>query len=77
MEHPFINDLASKTLEELQKEMTSLSTKLNFAYRTRNEPLLNQIRMAIESYQNAYNKKIDEMVKAQKIMSQVKIDKKS
>lgn len=76
MEHPFINDLGSKTLEELQKELTSLSTKLNFAIRTRNEPLLNQIRMAMESYQNAYIKKIDEMVKAQKIMSQVKIDKK-
>jgi|688.fasta_scaffold356485_2 hypothetical protein len=76
MEHPFINDLGSKTLEELQKDITSLTTKLNFAYRTRNEPLLNQIRMALESYQNAYSKKIDEMVKSQKIMSQVKIDKK-
>jgi hypothetical protein len=32
--------------------------------------------MALESYQNAYSKKIDEMVKSQKIMSQVKIDKK-
>ena len=76
MEHPFINDLGSKTLEELQKDITSLTTKLNFAYRTRNEPLLNQIRMALESYQNAYSKKIDEMVKSEKIMSQVKIDKK-
>jgi len=76
MEHPFINDLSSKTLEELQREMSGLTAKLNFAYRTRNEPLLHQIRMAIESYQNAYSKKIDEMVKAQKIMSQVKIDKK-
>jgi hypothetical protein len=76
MEHPFINDLSSKTLEELQKEISGLTTKLNFAYRTQNGPLLHQIRMALESYQNAYSKKIDEMVKAQKIMSQVKIDKK-
>lgn len=76
MEHPFINNLSSKTLEELQRDMSGLTTKLNFAYRTRNEPLMNQIRMALESYQNAYSKKIDEMVKAQKIMSQVKIDKK-
>jgi hypothetical protein len=76
MEHPFINDLSSKTLEELQKEISGLTTKLNFAYRTQNGPLLHQIRMALESYQNAYTKKIDEMVKAQKIMSQVKIDKK-
>lgn len=76
MEHPFISDLGSKTLEELQKDISNLTTKLNFAYRTRNEPLMHQIRMALESYQNAYSKKIDEMVKAQKIMSQVKIDKK-
>jgi hypothetical protein len=76
MEHPFINDLGSKTLEELQRDISNLTTKLNFAYRTRNEPVMHQIRMALESYQNAYTAKIDEMVKAQKIMSQVKIDKK-
>lgn len=76
MEHPFINNLSSKTLEELQKDISGLTSKLNFAYRTQNGPLMNQIRMALESYQNAYTKKIDEMVKAQKIMSQVKIDKK-
>ncbi len=76
MEHPFIHDLESKTLEELQTAISSLSTKLNFAYRTSNGPLINQINMAINSYRAAYSKKMDEMVKAQKIMSQVQIDKK-
>jgi hypothetical protein len=76
MEHPFIHDLESKTLEELQTAISSLSTKLNFAYRTSNGPLISQINMAINSYRAAYGKKMDEMVKAQKIMSQVQIDKK-
>lgn len=76
MEHPFIHDLESKTLEELQTAISSLSTKLNFAYRTSNGPLISQINLAINSYRAAYSKKMDEMVKAQKIMSQVQIDKK-
>ena len=75
MEHPFIHDLESKTLEELQTAISSLSTKLNFAYRTSTGPLISQINMAINSDRAAYGKKMDEMVKAQKIMSQVQIDK--
>lgn len=76
MEHPFINDLSDKSLEELQTAISSLTTKLNYAYRTHNGVLIQQINMALESYRNAYSKKMDELVKKQNFMSQVKIDKK-
>jgi len=75
MEHPFINDLGSKTLEELQTTISSLSSKLNFAYRTGNGPLIHQITMALESYRVAYGKKMDDLIKKQNIQAQIKIVK--
>lgn len=74
MEHPFINNLDNLSLEELQEKISDLTKKVSFAYRTHNGPLINQINMAIESYRNAYNKKMDEMIKKQNI--QIKIEKK-
>jgi hypothetical protein len=76
VQHPFISDLSDKSLEDLQKTLTYLTNKLNFAYRMGNGPLINQINMVIESYRAAYNKKMDEMVKAQKINTKISIDKK-
>jgi hypothetical protein len=76
VQHPFISDLSDKSLEDLQKTLTDLTNKLNFAYRMGNGPLINQINMVIESYRAAYNKKMDEMVKAQKINTKISIDKK-
>jgi len=73
MEHPFIHDLSEKTLEDLQTAISSLTTKLNFAYRTGNSHLINQLNMALESYRNAYQKKMDDLIKKQKITTQVKI----
>lgn len=76
MEHPFINNLDDKNLEDLQTKISELSNKLNFAYRTQNSPLISQINMALESYRNAYNKKMNELIKKQNINAQVKIDNK-
>ena len=75
MEHPFINDLSGKTLEELQTAISGLTSKLNFAYRSGNGPLIHQINMALESYRNAYAKKMDELVQKQNIQAQIKIQK--
>lgn len=77
MEHPFINDLSNKSLEELQTSISSLSTKLNFAYRSNNGNMIRQIQMALESYRSAYQKKMDDLIKKQNIQTQVVIDKKS
>ena len=73
MEHPFIHNLSEKTLEDLQTAISSLTTKLNFAYRTGNSQLINQLNMALESYRNAYQKKMDDLISKQKITTQVKI----
>ena len=73
MQHPFITDLSGKTLEELQKTISDLTNKLNFAYRTGNGPLINQIQMAINSYRHEYSKKMDDLMKKQNINSKIKI----
>jgi len=75
MEHPFINDLDDKSIDDLQTAISSLTTKLNFAYRTGNGPLISQINMALESYRKAYQKKMDELIKKQNLLGQVKITK--
>lgn len=75
MEHPFINDLSDKTIEQLQDTISSLHQKLTFAYRTGNGPLIHQIKMVIESYRSEYQKKINEMIKKQNIEGQVRITK--
>jgi|688.fasta_scaffold77039_3 hypothetical protein len=74
MQHPFINNLSEKSLEQLQKTISDLTQKLNFAYRTGNGPLIQQIQMAIESYRTEYGKKMDELMKKQNINSKVKIE---
>jgi hypothetical protein len=75
MEHPFINNLDDKSLEDLQTTISNLTTKLTFAYRTGNGPLIHQLTMAIESYRNAYTKKMDELMKKQNV--QINIQKKA
>jgi hypothetical protein len=76
MEHPFIHNLEEKSLEDLQTAISELTKKLNFAYRTTNGPLIQQINMALESYRNAYSKKMDELISKQKVNMQIKVDKK-
>lgn len=73
MEHPFINDLSDKTLEELQETISGLNNKLTFAYRTGNSPLIHQLQMALESYKKQLSKKMDELFAKQKISTQINI----
>jgi hypothetical protein len=58
MEHPLIPNLDSSTAEQLLEKINELNQKLGIAYRTGNGHLCNQLRMAIESYQNKYNEKL-------------------
>jgi polyhydroxyalkanoate synthesis regulator phasin len=75
MEHPFINkkELESKTMEELQEVISKLTTKLTFAYRTQNGPLMHQIQMAMETYKNQHSKKMDELFEKQNLKSKINI----
>jgi hypothetical protein len=75
MEHPFINDISDKSLEELQDVLSGLNTKLTFAYRTGNRPLIHQLQMVMESYQNQYKKKMDALFEKQKLNNKINIQK--
>ena len=75
MEHPFINkdSLKEKTTEELQDVISGLMSKLTFAYRTGNGPLIHQLQMAIETYKNQQSKKMDELFEKQKLNNIINI----
>ena len=73
MQHPFINNLSDKSLDELQTTISELMNKLTFAYRTGNGPLINQLQMVIESYKTEYTKKMDEIINKQKINAKISI----
>lgn len=75
MEHPFIANLSDLSLEDLQTKVSELTNKLNFAYKMGNGPLIHQLTMALESYRNAYSKKMSELMDQQKINAQIKIQK--
>ena len=79
MEHPFLNtdEISTKSLEDIQSVISDLTTKLNFAYRNLNGPMINQISMALDSYRTAYSRKMDEMVKKQNIQTKISIQKDS
>jgi len=63
MEHPLIGPLDELTLEELGAKVNELGKKLSIAARTGNGHLCNQIRMAMENYQNMYQTKLQESYK--------------
>jgi hypothetical protein len=75
MEHPFISNLSDKSVEELQNTISSLTSKLTFAHRTGNRPLINQLNMAMESYKKEYSKKMDDMVKKKDLENKINIQK--
>ena len=63
MEHPLIGPLDELTLEELSVRINELGKKLGIAARTGNGHLCNQIRMAMENYQNMYQTRLQESYK--------------
>jgi hypothetical protein len=73
MQHPFINDLSDKSLDDLTKTLTDLQGKLTWARRSMNQPLINQMQMVIESYNIEYQKRMDEMYKKQNIEGSINI----
>lgn len=73
MQHPFINDLSDKSLDDLTKTLTDLQGKINWARRSSNPALVNQMQMVIESYQAEYQKRMDAMYKKQNIEGSINI----
>lgn len=74
MKHPFINDLSDKTLDQLQDTLANLTTKLTFAYRSGNQPLINQLNMVMESYREEATKRLDELMDKQRMKTKVKVE---
>ena len=60
MEHPLIGDLGAVSIEDLSTKVTELYKKLGIAQRSGNAHLCNQLRMAIETYQNQYQQRIEQ-----------------
>ena len=58
--HPFIGKLDDQTVDDLQTKIAELNKKLNFAYRMGNQALTQQLRMALQNYNDAYQAKIRE-----------------
>lgn len=58
MEHPLIGNIDDLSLDDLTSKISDLNNKLNIVMRTGNGHLCNQIRMALETYQNKYQEKL-------------------
>lgn len=65
MEHPLIGDLDQLTVEELSSRVNDLNRKLAIATRGGNAYLCNQLRMAIETFQNKYQQRVQETYRQQ------------
>jgi len=65
MEHPLIGNLDNLTTDELSSKVNELNNKLSIATRNGNGHLCNQLRMALESYRNKYQEKLQETYKKQ------------
>jgi hypothetical protein len=72
MEHPLVGNLDDLSVDQLTAQISDLSRKLGIASRSGNAHLCNQIRMALESYQNKYQQKLQ--ADYTKKLSDAKID---
>jgi len=67
-EHPQIdinNIKKDLTIEEIQEKLKDIVTKLNFAYNTGNQELMNQLTMFKNVYTRAQQELLDEMFSAE------------
>ena len=60
MEHPLIGDISHLNSDELQTRITELGKKLSWARRN-NAYLASQLEMALETYNNQYRAKQQEI----------------
>ena len=61
MFHPLMGSLKDLSLEDVISKINDLNQKLNQALRFGNQALANQVRMALHSYQEEYQKRMAEM----------------
>ena len=76
MEHPLIGNIDDLTIDELSARVSELSNKLNIATQMGNAHLCNQIRMALETYRNKYQDRLQQSYKKQEEASHINFDDK-
>ena len=60
MEHPLIGNIDDLDIDQLSAQVNNLYTKLAIAQKSGNGHLANQVRMAIETFQNKYQQRLNE-----------------
>jgi len=73
MEHPFISDLSKLSMDDLQEKISELNKRLAFVARMNNTSMYGQLLMVIDSYNNEYNKRMNEMYKKYNLNNTIQI----
>lgn len=60
MEHPFAPNLSQETTEDLSEKISTLNSRLQWAFRMGKHDMVRQMQMVIESYRNEYQKRMEE-----------------
>jgi len=61
MEHPLLEVDPNLTVDQLQNKINELTKKLTIAHRSGNQALISQLQMVIETFNNRYREKLQEM----------------
>ena len=64
MDHPFLDpqEIKKLKLEEIQNKISELTKKLTIAYQTGNMYLVDQVQMALNTYNSAHMEKLRDMM---------------
>ena len=73
MEHPFISDLSTLSMDDLQEKISELNKRLAFVARMNNTSMYGQLLMVIDSYNAEYNKRMNEMYKKYNLSNSIQI----
>lgn len=65
MEHPLLSNIDDLSLEDLQSKITELNRKRAYAVRT-NAHLAHQLDMVLESFNNKYRQRLQELYDRQR-----------
>lgn len=76
MEHPFISDLSTLSMDDLQEKISELNKRLAFVARMNNTSMYGQLLMVIDSYNSEYNKRMDAMYKKYNLNNTIQITNK-
>jgi hypothetical protein len=76
MEHPFISDLSTLSMDDLQEKISELNKRLAFVARMNNTSMYGQLLMVIDSYNAEYNKRMSEMYKKYNLNNTIQITNK-